>query len=143
MRLPSKPLRNSHFAKAGRPDVVMIDAFPISSGDVLRLTFESAITTPKQGVFLLGDGPLTVNGQSSPGISLWYDSAPREVLIQCPPQGGVLHVYNTWDSGQGQRSQSYTSGMLIEEIAGGRRYRCNHIGLEPTFDSLVFSITRE
>lgn len=142
MKLPSKPLRNSHFAKAGRSDVFMIDAFPISSGDVLRLTFERAITTPKQGVFLLGDGPLTVNGQSSPGMSLWYDSAPRVVNIECPAKDGVLHVYNVWNEGRGQESQSYTSGMLIEEIAGGRQYRCSHYGLEPAFDSLVFSITR-
>jgi len=47
-----------------------------------------------------------------------------------------------WDSGRGlgMESQSATSGMLREDVQGGFRYRCNAIGRDPAFDSLVFTL---
>jgi hypothetical protein len=35
-----------------------------------------------------------------------------------------------------------SSGMLIEEMPSGRRYRCNGIGFDTHFDKLVFRIEK-
>ncbi len=37
-------------------------------------------------------------------------------------------------------SQSYTSGMLVEQIGNVRTYRCHDIGNTPDFSKLVFSL---
>jgi hypothetical protein len=36
LELPDKPVLNSEFARRGRPDVVMIDAFPVRDGELLK-----------------------------------------------------------------------------------------------------------
>ena len=139
-QFPDQRLMNSEFKKRGREDVVMIDAFPIRDGDLLKLSFESINSPRQQGVWLKTDDGLVVNQQQSPSIQLWQHSAPQEVLIECHTRTGCLLLYNIWDAGHGPESQSFTSGMLVEELPSGRRYRCNDFGFDPSFDRLVFRL---
>ena len=83
-----------------------------------------------------------VNDQEAPSVQLWEDTAPREILIECRTRCGLLHLYNMWDKGTGRESLSWTSGMLVEELPNGRRYRCSDIGIETEFDRLVFRLER-
>ena len=140
--LPSQRLLSNAFKEQGRDDVVKIEVFPIRDGDILKLTFESKNSQRRQGVWLRSDRCLIVNGQQCSSVQLWQDTAPTEVLIECHTRDGRLHLYNIWDKGNGRNSQSWTSGMLVEEIANGRRYFCNDFGFDTAFDKLVFRIQR-
>ena len=140
--LPANRVMSGAFKERGRADVVMIDVLPIHDGDQVRLTFESQASSWRQGVWLSTDSHLVVSQQQSPSVQLWQDSAPTEVLIECHTKNGCLHLYNIWDKGNGRESQSWTSGMLVEELPNGRRYRCNDIGFETDFDKLVFRLER-
>ena len=127
----------------GREDVVLWDVFPVSDGEILRLVFEGRKSDAEQGVWLMTDSGLTVGGKSGKDIDLWFGDVPgKEALITCRTKDGLLSVYNTWDTGRGRRSQGYTSGMLVEDLPNGRRYRCHDFGLEPEFDRLVFRLER-
>lgn len=144
VELPDRRLLNPAFKGHRRPDVVMIDIFRINDGEILKLTFESTNSSWRQGVWLKTDEYMLVDQKRCPSIELWADTAPTEVLIECHTRKGTLHLYNIWDSGRGlgMESQCMTSGMLVEDISNGRRYRCNDIGSEPGFDKLVFRIER-
>lgn len=141
-KLPIKQLRSTAFEEKGRNDVVKIDVFPIQDGDRLSLTFESVNSPWRQGAWLKTDGHLVIDQQKSPSVQLWQDTAPSEVLIECHTKNGCLHLYNIWDKGNGRESQSWTAGMLVEELPTGRRYRCNDIGFDTTFEKLVFRVER-
>jgi hypothetical protein len=140
--LPNKRVFSNAFKEKGRTDVVKIEVFPVRNGDQLILTFESKESPCRQGVWLKSDGSLTVNKMQSPSLQIWEDTAPRQVLLNCHTTDGRIHLYNIWDRGGGYESQTWTSGMLVEEIANGRRYRCNDIGLETNFNKLVFRLER-
>ena len=140
--LPAEPVLSDAFKENRGDDVVMIDVFPIADGDLIKLTFESTNSPWRQGVWMKTDQYVVVNQMRCPSVQLWQDTAPGEVLIECHTRNGRLHVYNIWDRGMGTNSQSWTSGMLVEEIPNGRRYRCNDIGLETDFGKLVFRLER-
>jgi len=138
--LPQKRIFNSAFKERGRDDVVKVDVVQIADGDLLRLTFDAKNSPWRQGVWLKTDTYLVVDQQKSPSVQLWQDTAPAELLIKCRTLNGCLHVYNIWDRGAGSESQSWTSGMLVEDLPNGRRYRCNDIGFETNFTKLIFRI---
>jgi len=140
--LPREPDYNDAFAERGRPDVVLIDVFPVTDNEVLKLVFESVNSSWRQGVWLATDEYVVINQIRCPSADLWYDTAPTEVLIECHTKENVLWLYNIWDNGDGRDSQAWSSGMLVEELPNGRRYRCNDIGFETNFDKLVFRIER-
>ena len=139
-----QPIRNGAFAERGQLDVIKWDVFPIKNGEVLQLVFESVNSTWRQGVFLRCDTSIQINGQTSQSFVLWQDSAPSKAIMSCTTTNGILDVYNVWDSGRtnGKESQAYSSGMIVEELPLGRRYRCNDIGFETKFDKLIFRIER-
>lgn len=137
---PSEQVMSKAFNEKGREDVVKIEVFPIQDGDLLKLTFESVKSPWRQGVWMKTDDHLVVNQERCPSVELWQDTAPNEVLIECHTKNGCLHLYNIWDKGDGRESQSWTAGMLVEELPNGRRYRCNDIGLKTEFDKLVFRV---
>lgn len=140
--LLKKRAYNPAFAERGREDVVMIDVLTIRDGEHLKLVFEKTNSKWSQGVWMLTDRGLLVNDRLCPSVNIWQEGAPQEVLIQCHTEDGILSLYNIWDKGQGKQSQSYSSGMLVEELPNGRRYYCNDIGFETSFDKLVFRIER-
>jgi hypothetical protein len=134
---------NDTWKERGRSDVVMWDVLAIRNKETLRLVFESKNSPWRQGVWLKTDRGTIINGTHCPSAVLWIDTAPREVIIECQTTDGLLSVYNKWDRGRGfGESQMATSGMLIEELPNGRRYRCNDIGFDDTFDKLVFRIEK-
>ena len=143
--LPDEPVFNSEFAQRGRPGVVVIDVFPVQDGETLRLTFESKDSPWRQGVWLESagqNGYVVVNSQRVPSVDLWQDSAPTEVLFECHSEKGVVHLYNIWEKRRRRSSQSWSSGMLVDELPTGRRYQCSDIGFETDFRRLVFRLER-
>lgn len=131
---------NSFFTN--RSDIVLWDVFQVSNGETLRLVFESKNSSWEQGVRLACDKEVRIGDYHAKGVKLWFGHSPDTVMFTCYTEDGVLSVYNIWDRGFGPDSQSYTSGMLVEDIPNGRRYRCHDFGLEPNFDRLIFCIER-
>lgn len=68
--------------------------------------------------------------------------APQVVICKCHTSDGYLSIYNIWDKGKGRQSQSYSSGMLLEERNNIFTYKCNDIGFDTDFNDLVFSIEK-
>jgi hypothetical protein len=118
------------------------DVLPVTDGERLHLIFESAKPGGRHGIWLHADGGVLVNALSAPSMDIWQDAAPPVVDVVVRTRSGVLHVYNIWDLGEGRGSQSWTSGMRIEDTPRVRRYRCNDIGFNDSFDDLVFRIER-
>ncbi|MBC7251963.1 MAG: hypothetical protein H5T62_17000 [Anaerolineae bacterium] len=135
-----KRLYNKAFTD--RDDVVLWDILPVEDGEKLKLIFESKNSEWEQGVRLACDIGITGDGWTGKGVRLWYGHSPREVVFTCHTKDGFLSIYNVWDRGRGPESQKHSSGMLVEELPNGRRYRCNDIGFDTKFDKLVFRIER-
>lgn len=138
MSIGGRRLYNKSFEE--NASVVLWDVFPIETGETLILTFESKNSEWLQGVWLMCDEGIEVDGVFNQSMILWYETAKKQFRIKCYTKKGLLNIYNVWDRGHGPNSQSHSSGMVIEEIPKGRRYRCNDIGLQTYFDKLVFKI---
>lgn len=138
--LPPAPTYNEEFRQRGIPDVVKIEAFPLNGADI-TVIFESArVEERRQGVWLKTDAGIWIEGEMCPSVELWYDTAPEVVSCQCLSADKRLYLYNIWEANSSRGSLSYGSGMLVEQLPNGRRYRCNDIGFETSFDKLVFRI---
>ena len=122
--------------------VVLWDVFPIVDGEKLAVIFESKNSDWSQGVWLMSDQGLKIDGIRNKSIVLWYEMAPEQIEVICFTKNGLLSVYNVWDRGEGKNSQSHSSGMLVEELLNGRRYKCNDIGFDTNFDKLIFRVER-
>jgi hypothetical protein len=128
------------FASKGRNDVIKWEVQRISDGQFIKVTFLSSNSPFRQGIALSTDKGIEVNGQIYPGVQLWEDTAPKQLICKCFTDNGLLSIYNLWDNGNGSDSQSFTSGMLLEEHGNILIYHCNDIGFETNFDKLIFSI---
>lgn len=81
--LPAMRVISSSFEeKRGRKDVVKIEVFSINDGDEIKLTFESARSPWRQGVWLRSDEYLVIDEQHSPSVQIWQDTALQEVRIK-------------------------------------------------------------
>lgn len=139
--LPDVRVFNTAFrTERGIDDVVQIDVIEIAGHQDVRLVIESTNSSRRQGVWLKSEKPLVINGEECPSASIWSDTAPSEVLIKCQDGAEKIYVYNIWEGKAGRSSLSYSSGMLVEETSNMRRYRCNDIGFETDFSSIVFRI---
>jgi hypothetical protein len=138
MQIPFKRTHNTAFKN--RDDVVLVDVFPVKDGEHITLVFESTNSPWRQGVWLTCDRGVEINNQVLKSALLWKDTAPREVDIKCLTSNGLLAAYNVWDRGDGRDSLSHSSGMLVEELPAGRRYKCNDIGFRTDFDKIIFRI---
>ena len=134
---------NTEFAKLGIQNVVKWDILAVRHNDLIGVSLEDINSQWRQGIWLRTDRGLEVNKELCPSVILWYDTAPKEVFCRCLTSDGCLSVYNVWDKGDGRRSQALISGMLIEELPNGRRYRCNDVGFDTRFDKLVVRIDRK
>ena len=137
-----KRIYNSAFVEKGRKDVVKWDIFNIKNAEQIKIVFESYYSQWRQGVWLCTDTKIIINEISCKSVELWINTAPKEVACQCFTSDGMLSVYNIWDRNNGKESQTWSSGMLVEELDNGRRYRCNDIGFDTNFDKIVFRIER-
>jgi hypothetical protein len=133
---------NKEFAKLGVAGVIVWDIFPVSNGELVFVVFEEANSPWRQGIWLKTDRGIEVDNELCPSVLLWFDTAPREVQCRCFSNDGCLSVYNVWDRGLGKNSLSWSSGMLVEEVGNGRRYRCNDIGFDTRFDKLILRVER-
>lgn len=135
---------NPYLKRKGIKDALLVEALAIQDGETLKLVFESVSSPWKQGVWLMTDAGIVIDGEHSKSVRLWFKESDPEVLLTCNTTDGVLTLYNVWDSGRGlgSESQSETSGMLVEEASRGFRYRCNDIAQNPDFSKLVFRIER-
>ena len=141
MNIGGKRIYNKAFGE--NSDILLWDVFPINNEDVMILSFESKNSDFMQGVWLMCDEGIEVNGTLGKSIMLWYETAPKTVTLKCYTKNGFVNIYNIWDRGHGPNSQSHTSGMIVEETPTGRRYRCNDIGFATNFDKLVFTLEKQ
>ena len=125
-----------------RDDIVLWDVIPIHDGEELTIFFEDKKSTWSQGVWLMCDGGIQVHGEEKKDIVLWYETATNPISIKCKTTNGKLNIYNVWNRGFGINSQSHSSGMVVEDLPNGRRYRCNDIGFDTNFEKLIFRIER-
>lgn len=125
--------------------LVMVDYFPVEDGSKLRLTFESTDGPWRQGVSMRfrEDGALILSGQEFQHVACWRDTAPQVVEFQTIGEATSLEVKNVWDTGNGvMESWHNGAAMIVEEIPGGRRYRCNDGYADDDFDDVIFRIER-
>ncbi len=138
MNFGGRQVRNPNFKKE---IVILWDIFPVQDGETVLITFESAKSSWRQGIWLMCDQGIEINGQYGKSVVLWYENSKRQIQVICHTLDGFLNIYNVWDRGLGQNSQGASSGMLVEELTGnGRRYKCNDVGFEANFDKLIFRI---
>lgn len=138
--MPSQRVYSKAFEEKGNPNVVKIEVLSIKDGQIIELKFEQKHSNWRQGVWLKTDQFIISNGMKCDSVQLWIDTAPEVVKFECHTNNGLLWLYNIWDRGDGCESQSWTSGMLVKENQGLRRYCCNDIGFETDFHKLVFHI---
>jgi hypothetical protein len=138
----SQSIINSAFEERGQGNVVMWEVLSAPLGSRWTLRFESANSESRQGVFLATDQHIEYSGDKYAALVLWLDTSPEVAEFVCFSSDERLHLYNIWDKGAGMQSQAYSSGMRIESIPEGRRYRCNDIGFDAKFDKLVFTLSR-
>jgi len=127
-----------------RDDVVLWDVLEIEKEQLLKVVFISKKSTHSQGVRLAidaGVGILEVNGIKSKEIHLWFETAPKEIMVRCKSEEGLISVYNIFQQRHFPESQMFGSGMLVEQDGNKTTYRCNDVTVENVnFDSVVFSI---
>lgn len=136
------------FESKGQPVVYngqtiqMVDRIPIKNGQFLRVIFEGVNAEWRQGVHLKTDGDFIVNNKTvKKAVVLWHDTAPREVLLQVHTKKGECWIKNVWDTGNGVMDSWHNgAAMIVEEIATGKRYRCNDGQPDDDFDDIVFRI---
>jgi hypothetical protein len=124
-------------------ELVMIDRFPVPKRPTrMECRFVSTSSRWRQGMNLSTKGKIHIANQTiSQPIALWEDTAPRSEVIVCDSKNGILEVYNLWDTGDGV-TEAWHNGaaMIVEEIPGGRRYRCNDGYPDEDFDDIVFEL---
>lgn len=130
------------FNDKGKEGVIKWEIQSVADGQEVKITFQSKNSPYRQGIWLKTDKGIEVMGQKFTSIELWEDTAPKEILLKCFTNNGSLSFYNIWDKGEGKKSQSYSSGMLVEQQDNKMIYNCNDIGFETNFDKLVFSIEK-
>lgn len=133
---------NTAFMKKGIKNVVKWEVLKISDAQNIRVTFISCNSEFKQGIWIATDKGIEINGSVYPQINIWQNTAPKEIILKCHTDVGLLSFYNIWDDGDGRESQAHTSGMIVEENENVKVYRCNDYGFETDFDKLVFSIEK-
>ncbi len=142
MEMGAETIFNPYFVQHGRSDVVLWDVFPLGAAKKFLVNFESVSSEWRQGLWLCTKGGLYINDTFCSSADLWFNHSPKEVFCECPRTDGKLSVYNIFHDGIRRKSQTATSGMLVEEIQSGRRYCCHSMGYNPTFKDLVFTIIR-
>lgn len=145
MKSKIKRIFNRAFAEKGLHNVIKWDVQNIEDGQEIKINFISKGSPHRQGILLSSDNGILIPSLSNdkyPSISLWEDTAPEELICKCFTSEGYLSIYNIWDKGNGKQSQSYSSGMLLEERDNILIYKCNDIGFDTDFNDLVLTIEK-
>lgn len=142
---PKSSKKSDYFSSLGVNDVVFWSVINIGARGHFRLVVEKVTPLRPQGIWLCTDTDVEIiggNGRASSQQYLMFDDAPHELSFVCEASDGLLHLYNMWEVNGMRRSQMRMSGMEIESIPGGYRYRCTDTGPEPDFDRFIFNLVR-
>ncbi len=147
--------------------LVRYDKFPIQNGDTLICSIESAISSPQkiQGFCIDVTGYAEMNGRllkQGKGVRLhfWENSSPPEFSLKIFSDTEFVWVYNVCEietsylisdeNGKPLSKKSKTlsygingAAMIVEEIKGGRRYRCSDVSAAEKpfpFNDIVFTV---
>jgi hypothetical protein len=122
--------------------LVMVDAFPVGKRERLRLVFESFGSEWKQGVLLSTKGSFVVNGKDcGRQVVLWQDTAPKQVDFEVSSKDGSVLIKNCWDTGDGViNSWHHGAAMIVDDLGGKRRYRCNDGHPDEDFADIIFTL---
>lgn len=114
----------------------------VSKVTMCSITFISIDSEWRQGIVLNTKGDFEINGQKLPNkIVLWYDTAPKEVLIKINSSNKLLLLYNVWDTGNGTIQYGHNgAGMHIEEKEGYKIYHCNDGVPDDDLNDLIFTV---
>lgn len=123
-------------------DIVKWEVIKVKDGQSIKLTLISCISEHRQGIWLATDRGIEINGNVYSQVDIWQDSVPKEIIIKCHTNVGLLSIYNIWDDGNGRESQAYSSGMKVIEKQNATIYKCNDYGFNTNFDKLIFSIEK-
>lgn len=143
------------------------DRFPVSNGITLKICIERTNSEWPQGLTVDITGSCECQGKTfkkGKGIRMlfWEDAElidPKNIQIKVFTKIDYVLIYNIWEktsyyqlgSPMGEiinkESKSVDYGhngaaMIIEEIEGGRRYRCNDGHPDDNFDDIVFTVQR-
>src|SRR5262249_34485511 len=116
----------------------------IQAGDRFTIEFLSWTSELVQGLTLRTKrGLLEVNDVESSVISLWMDTAPAVVDVECLTSGrdGLLMVSNRWVRPDGVKDEwTNNAGMLVEDSGNRVLLHCSNGYGEPDFDNLVVEL---
>jgi hypothetical protein len=138
---------------AGRT-LQMIDRFPASLGEELVVTIESTASPHIQGVGF-SEGVEVFGQKEKKAVVFEHFSIPPEerahtksrlpftFAVTCRNKKGFVSFYNMALTGERQSWWHAGSAMIAEEIAGGRRYRCNDFDFDDDFDDLIFTVKKK
>lgn len=114
----------------------------------LAVTFLSAKAEPVQGLTVKVDqGTIRVNGEESPQITLWRDTAPDTVhLLICAEPGAKLKIWNIWRGSVGGHDVTHAwlgnSGMRTDVSSSVETVlRCSDGTAEVNFEDLTVRVT--
>ncbi len=124
----------------------MWDVAPVP--EQLAIEFRSATAVPTQGLAVkLHGGTLRVNGVEAKQLTLWQDTAPREVRVVIAKKGQAkLRIWNIWryDVGGQDVTRAWlgNAGMRIEQSgdAGETILRCSDGVGSVNFEDFVVSV---
>ncbi|OHE78894.1 MAG: hypothetical protein A3F67_07780 [Verrucomicrobia bacterium RIFCSPHIGHO2_12_FULL_41_10] len=150
-------------------EIKRIDKFPVKNGDVLVCSIEHAIEKLEylQGFCIDVTGHCELNGQicrEGKGIRMifWYGHTPPEFKLKIFTKYDFVVIYNICEvdnsfiasdeSGNCIKKHSkyidakYNgAAMIVEEIEGGRRYRCSDTSSAEKsfpFNDIVFTVKK-
>ncbi|MFE9999093.1 hypothetical protein [Streptomyces avermitilis] len=110
----------------------------------IRLEFSGFVDEPVQGVCLqVGEGVLSVEGRSHPGLVFWMDAAPSLVDVGVNAEkGSTLQVWNCWRGKFGERAAWLgNAGMICDVVREGEyKFSCSSGTGEAFFGSMQFAL---
>ncbi len=140
------------------------DKFPVKNRDILLITIESAKNECREGLCIDITGYCELNEQEhmrGKGIRMlfWSDTSPRLTRLIVFTKQDFVWVENIWEQINSyivgtkdgvpvtRQTPSVVYGhgnaaMIVEEIEGGRRYKCQDGRSEDNFDDIVFTVQK-
>lgn len=143
----------------------LCDKFPVVSGDLLICSIESTNSDRRQGFYIDITGHCEMNGKifkQGKGVMMlfWEDTAPEQIEIKIIVKNGFVWIQNICEldisyltnDGEGNPIEVHSkkidynhngAAMIVEEIEGGRRYRCSDTSSAEKpfpFEDIVFTV---
>ncbi len=61
--------------------MVIWDVFPVANGETIMITFKSKNSKCSQGLWLMCDIGVEIEGSTYKSAMLWYETAPKSVRV--------------------------------------------------------------